>query len=128
MFSLLYTVHAFASERVTPKIKRCFKDKECRFVATSCSTPDPKMSFLVLDSVWKSFRDGDKDNLRELLKKKVKEANDKPEKYIRVSRKSPSYNTFLKNIRDMRSYSVVISYKKSRFGDLQQDEEIMVNY
>jgi hypothetical protein len=128
MFSLLHTVHVFASERVTPKIKKCLKEKECRFVVTSCSTPDPKISFLVLDSVWKSFRDGDKDHLRELLKKKIKEANNKPEKYIRVSKKSPSYDSFLKNIKDMRSYSVIISYKKSRFGDLQQDEEVMVNY
>jgi hypothetical protein len=126
--SLLCITYAIASERTTPKIKKCLKEKECRFVVTNASTPDPKMTFLILDKVWKLFRDGDKDHLREMLKKKVKEANNKPEKYVRVSKKSPSYETFIKNIKDMRSYSVIISYKISRFGDLQQDEEIMVNY
>jgi hypothetical protein len=125
---LIFVSYAIASERTTPEIKKCLKEKECRFVVTSLSTPDPKMTFLVLDKIWKLFRDGDKDHLREMLKKKVKEANDKPGKYVRVSKKSPSYETFIKNIKDMRSYSVIISYKKSPFGDLQQDEEIMVNY
>jgi hypothetical protein len=128
IFSLLCVVHAIASERINPKIKYCLKEKECRFIITGTSTPDPKMTFLVFDKVWKSFRDGDKDHLREVLKKKIREANNRPEKYIRVSRKSPSYDIFLKNIKDMRSYSVIISYKKSLHGGLQQDEEIMVNY
>ena len=128
IISLLCVVHGIASERTTPKIKKCLKEKECRFVVTGPSTPDPKMSFLVLDSVWKSFREGDKDHLREMLKKKIKEANDKPQKYVRVSKKSPSYEFFKKNIMNMRSYSVMLSYKKSHQGDLQQDDEIMVNY
>jgi hypothetical protein len=128
LFSLLCIVYVIASERTNPKIKSCLKEKECRFVITGPSTPDPKMSFLVLDSVWKSFRNGDKDHLREVLKKKIKETNYKPEKYVRVSRKSPSYDAILKNVREIRSYSVIISYKKSHQGDLQQDEEIMVNY
>ncbi|MCX5804443.1 MAG: hypothetical protein NT010_00035 [Proteobacteria bacterium] len=126
--SLIFIAHATASERITPKIRKCLKEKECRFVVTNPSTPDPKMSFLVLDKVWKSFHDGDRDHLREMLNKKIREANDKPEKYVRVSKKSPSYDAFLNNIKNMRSYSVLISYKKSRSGDLQQDEEIMVNY
>ncbi len=126
--SLLGFTNLIASEQRNAKIKRCLKEKECRFIITDPATPDPKMSFLVFDRVWKGFTDGDKNYLREVLKKKIKEARGRPEKYIRLSKKSSSYDTIKKNIRQMRSYSVVISYSKTRRDDLRQDEMVLVNY
>jgi hypothetical protein len=111
-----------------PKIKKCLKSKDCRFIVSGSATQEPKMSFLVVDKVWKTFRDRDKTELREMLKRKIKEANGKPEKYVNISKKAKNYDPMRVNIANMRSYSVFLSYGKTRKGDLQLDEEIMVNY
>jgi hypothetical protein len=62
------------------------------------------------------------------LKLKISDANEKPDKHVRVSKKAPSYDRLRKNIENMRSYSVFVSYGKDTKGNLQFDEEILVNY
>jgi hypothetical protein len=119
---------AAAKARANNKVSKCLKEKECLFFVSGSMTQDPKMSLLVLDKVWKTFLDKDRHDLREMLKKKIKEANDKPEKYVHVSKKAANYDTLKRNIQGMRSYSVFLSHGKDRKGVLGLDEEIMVNY
>lgn len=128
---LLYVVlygPATAAEPQNAKVKSCLKSKECAFIVSGAATDDPKMSFLVHDKVWKTFGYLDKEDLRRILRYKIEEANEKPGKYIHVSKKAPSYDAMERNIKNMRSYSVFVSYGKNRKGDLQLDEETMINW
>lgn len=120
--------HATAAEPQNAKVKMCLKSKECAFIISGAATDDPKMSFLVYDKVWKTFGFLDKEDLRRILRYKIEEANARPDKYIHVSKKSPSYDDMERNIKNMRSYSVFISYGKDRKGGLQLDEETMINW
>jgi hypothetical protein len=110
------------------KIRECLKSKNCKFVVTGTATEDPRMSFLVHDRVWKTFTDLDKYDLRRMLRARIREANGKPDKYVHVSKRAPSYERIKTNIENMQSYSVFVSHGKDKKGILQLDEEIMVNY
>lgn len=110
------------------KIKHCLKTKNCVFTVSGIATEEPRMSFVVEEKLWKTFTVFDKNELKHTLKAKITEANEKPDKYIHVSKKSPSYDRLRRNIENMRSYSVIISYGKTKKGDLQLDEEILINY
>jgi hypothetical protein len=90
-------------------------------------TSDPKMSFIVLEKTFKKFTDKDKNNLREILKRKIQDANSNPNKYVDIPATAPAYDMFLRNVRNMKSYSVILSEKKDKKG-LYIDKEIMVNY
>ncbi len=133
LFSLILLVALgrplFAAENYpNPKVKKCIKDKECQFVLSGASTQDPKMSFVVYEKVWKTFRDRDKDQLRDILKRRIEDARENPDKYMHTSKKAHRHDMMRVNVKNMRSYSVFLSYGKSRKGGLQMDEEIMVNY
>jgi hypothetical protein len=110
------------------KINDCLKEKNCKFIITGAATEDPKMSFLVQEKTWKVFTVLDRNDLKRILKAKITEANQKPDKYIHVSKKAPSYERLKRNIENMRSYSVFLSYGKNTKGNLQLDQEIMINY
>lgn len=111
-----------------PKIDKCLKTKNCLFFVFGSMTVDPKMSFLVMDKLWKTFDEKDKADLRAILKQKINEANSDPDKYIDIPKNAPLYNVIKPNIKNMRSYSIVLSHGKTSKGDLKIDEEIMVNY
>jgi len=110
------------------KINDCLKSKNCKFIVTGAATEDPRMSFLVQEKIWKTFTVLDKNDLKRILKTKISVANEKPDKHVHVSKKAPSYDRLRKNIENMRSYSVFLSYGKDTRGNLQLDEEILVNY
>lgn len=111
-----------------PKINDCLKTKNCKFIVTGAASEDPKMSFLVHEKTWQAFTSLDKHDLKRTLKAKISDANQKPDKYIHVSKKAPSYERLRRNIENMRSYSVFLSYGKNTKGNLQLDQEILVNY
>jgi hypothetical protein len=117
-----------ANAGANPKISKCLKERECLFFVSGSMTEEPKMSFLVLQKVWKTMLDRDRHELREMLKKRIKQANDKPGKFVHEPKKAPNYETQKRNIQNMRSYSVFLSYGKDRKGGLQLDQEIMVNF
>lgn len=124
-FSFVPPVHC---AKVNAKITDCLKTKNCKFIVTGTATEDPKMSFLVHEKTWQMFTSLDKTDLKRTLKAKIAEANQKPDKYIHVSKKAPSYERLKRNIENMRSYSVFLSYGKNSTGSLQLDQEILVNY
>jgi hypothetical protein len=123
--SVATAIHAV---KVNSKINDCLKSKNCKFIVTGTATEDPRMSFLVQDKIWKAFTVLDKNDLKRILKAKISEANEKPGKHVHISKKAPSYDRLRKNIENMRSYSVFLSYGKDSRGNLQLDEEILVNY
>jgi len=86
------------------------------------------MSFLVQEKIWKTLTVLDRNDLKRILKARIAEANEKPDKYVHLSKKAPSYDRLRKNIENMQSYSVFLSYGKDSKGNLQLDEEILVNY
>jgi hypothetical protein len=110
------------------KVNDCLRAKNCKFIVTGTATEDPRMSFLVQEKIWKTFTALDKNDLKRILKAKIADANEKPDKHIHVSKKAPSYERLKKNIENMRSYSVFLSYGKNTKGNLQLDQEILVNY
>jgi hypothetical protein len=110
------------------KIIDCLKTKNCKFIVTGAATEDPKMSFLVHQKTCQTFTALDKSDLKRTLKKKISDANQKPDKYIHVSKKAPSYERLKRNIENMRSYSVILSYGKNTQGNLQLDQEILMNF
>ena len=122
------TVHAVKGNKGNSKINGCLKSKSCKFIITGTATDDPRMSFLVQEKIWKTLTVLDKNDLKRILIAKISDANEKPDKYVHVSKKAPSYDRLRRNIENMRSYSVFLSYGKDTKGNLQLDEEILVNY
>jgi hypothetical protein len=127
-FFFLSNVCLVHAVRGNVKVNDCLKVKNCKFIVTSTATEDPKMSFLVHEKTWQTFTVLDKNDLKRILKAKITEANEKPDKYIHVSKKAPSYERLKRNIENMRSYSVLLSYGKNTKGNLQIDQEILINY
>jgi len=121
-------LHAFKGKMSNSKINGCLKSKSCKFIIAGAATEDPRMSFLVQEKIWKTFTVLDKNDLKRILKAKISDANEKPDKHVHVSKKAPSYERLRKNIENMRSYSVFLSYGKDTKGNLQMDEEILINY
>jgi hypothetical protein len=121
------TTHVNAG-RGNSKVNNCLKAKNCKFIVTGTAIEDPKMSFLVHEKTWKTFTALDKNDLKRILKAKIADANEKPDKHIHVSKKAPSYERLKKNIENMQSYSVFLSYNKNTKGNLQLDQEILINY
>ena len=108
-------------------INKCKKEKNCDFIVFGTGTSDPRMSFIVFEKVFNKFTDKDKKDLKEILKQKIKEANRNPNKYVDIPASAPAYGMFLNNIKNMKSYSVILSEKKDRKG-LFVDKETMINY
>ena len=128
ILSSVTALHAVRANKGNDKINGCLKAKSCKFIITGAATEDPRMSFLVQEKIWKTFTHLDKNDLKRILNLKISDANEKPDKHVRVSKKAPSYDRLRKKIENMRSYSVFVSYGKDTKGNLQLDEEILVNY
>jgi hypothetical protein len=128
MIVSLLSIAAVHAGKGNAKISNCLKTKSCKFIVVGTATEDPKMSFLVLEKIWKSFTTLDRNDLKRVLKAKITEANEKPERYIHLSKKAPSYDRLKRNVENMRSYSVFLSYGKNGKGNLQLDQEILINY
>ncbi|TAN40764.1 MAG: hypothetical protein EPN22_16835 [Nitrospirae bacterium] len=92
------------------KISNCLKNKDCIFMPFGEFTTNPRLSFLILEKLWLKFSDKDKSDARNILKEKIKEANDG------------------KEIRSIQSYSILLSRGKTKDGDLLIDKEIMMNF
>jgi hypothetical protein len=125
---VLVTANTVQAGHGNRKVNACLKAKECKFIVHGVASEDPRMSFLVQEKIWKTFTHLDKYDLKRILKGKIGEAHEKPDKYTYASKKSPSYESLKKNVENMRSYSVILSYGKDTRGHLQLDQEILVNY
>lgn len=128
VISCLWCIPQVHAVKGNTKINECLKAKNCKFIVTGAATDDPKMSFLVHEKNWQTFTALDKNDLKRTLKAKIADANQKPDKYVHVSKKAPSYERLKRNIENMRSYSVFLSYGKNNKGNLQLDREILINY
>jgi len=70
----------------------------------------------------------DKSDLRALLKKKIDHAKAQPEAYTTIPASAPFYRKALDNIRNTKSYSVILSRGQSPSGALYVDKEILVDF
>jgi hypothetical protein len=113
---------------VEEQVEQCLKSGACAFVIAEPASTDPRLTFLVLEKTWKKFRETDKAELRQILKKKVKEARMNPDKFSSVSKKSPAYDAVIRNLKNMRSYAVFVCYNKDREGRLLPAKEVLTNY
>ena len=86
------------------------------------------MSFIVAEEIWAVFDEKDKSDLRALLKKKIDHAKAQPEAYTTIPASAPFYRKALDNIRNTKSYSVILSRGQSPSGALYVDKEILVDF
>jgi hypothetical protein len=110
------------------KIEACLKSKKCVFQLRGEATANPVMSFIVAKEVWASFGEKEKDDLRTLLKEKMEQAKTKPELYTDIPASAPFYQKALSNIRNTRSYSIILSNSQGAGGALSVDNEILVDF
>ena len=110
------------------KINQCLKQKNCMYTVIGGFSADPSMAFVVLKKSWMSFSEKDKSDLKQALKIKINEARKNPDKFNGLSPSAPVYERVNSNIRNMHSYSVVLSNTKSSSGALMLDNEIMKNW
>ncbi|MCJ7600698.1 MAG: hypothetical protein MUO63_04245, partial [Desulfobulbaceae bacterium] len=122
---LLYTASAFAQQSPSnQKIDNCLRANKCAIDLRGEATANPVMSFIVIKEIWTSFDEKDKNDLRTLLKKKIEQAKAQPETYASIPSSAPFYRKALENIRNTKSYSVILSRGLSPRGALYVDEEI----
>ncbi len=110
------------------KINQCLKQKNCMYTIMGGFSSDPTMTFVVLKKNWISFSAKDKADLKLALKTKIDEARKNPDKYNTLNPSAPVYKRVNNNIRNMHSYSVILSGTKSSSGALMLDNEIMKNW
>jgi hypothetical protein len=108
-------------------IDECLKKHNCDFLVWGFATPDPAMTFVVLQDDWIKFSEQDKNDLRNILKQKIIEAKKNPNKYNTLNPSAPIYNKVNQNIVNMSSYSVILSGGKNN-GALLMDNEILRNF
>jgi hypothetical protein len=126
---LAFQATCFAQEiPVNTSISRCLLEKKCAFDLRGAATSEPIMSFIVLKEVWASFTDIDKSDLRTILRDKIKLAKSRPELFCTISPSAPFYRRALNNIRETKSYSVILSRGLSPRGELYVDETATVNF
>ncbi len=108
-------------------IDKCLEKHNCDFLVWGSVSPDPSMTFVVLQDDWIKFSEQDKNDLRNILKQKMIEAKKNPYKYNTLSPSAPIYNRANQNIMNMSSYSVILSGGKNN-GALLMDNEILRNF
>jgi hypothetical protein len=110
------------------KIDNCLKSNKCAVQLRGEATANPVMSFIVAEEIWATFDEKDKNDVRILLKKKIEQAKARPEAYTEIPASAPFYRKALDNIRNTKSYSVILSRSQSSSGALSIDKEILVDF
>jgi hypothetical protein len=110
------------------KIDNCLKANKCAVQLRGEATTTPVMSFIVAEEIWAAFDEKDKSDVRILLKKKIEQAKAQPGAYTDIPASAPFYRKALDNIRNTKSYSVILSRDQSSSGALSVDEEIPVDF
>lgn len=110
------------------KVDNCLKANRCAVQLRGEATANPVMSFIVVEEIWASFDEKDKSDVRTLLKKKIEQAKAQPETYTEIPASAPFYRKALENIRNTKSYSVILSRGQSPSGALFVDKEILVDF
>jgi hypothetical protein len=126
---LLFTRSAFAQQSPSnQKIANCLKANKCAVQLRGEATTNPVMSFIIAEEIWTSFDEKDKSDVRALLKKKIEQAKVQPEAYTKIPASALFYRKALENIRNTKSYSVILSKGQSSGGALSVDKEILVDF
>ena len=115
---------AFAQQ--TPsnqKIDNCLKTNKCVVQLRGEATPNPVMSFIVAEEIWAIFDEKDKSEVRTLLKLKIEQAKAQPGAFTEIPAPAPFYRKALDNIRNTKSYSVILSRGQSASGALSVDKD-----
>src|SRR5262245_18517538 len=119
---LLFVESVFAQQSPTnQKINKCLKANKCAVQLRGEATASPVMSFIVAEEIWATFDEKDKNDVRILLKKKIEQAKVQPGAYTDIPASAPFYSKALDNIRNTKSYSVILSRKRSSSGALSID-------
>jgi hypothetical protein len=126
---LLFVGSVFAQQSPSnQKIDNCLKANKCAVQLRGEATASPVMSFIVVEEIWAAFDEKDKNDVRTLLKKKIEQARVQPGAYTDIPASAPFYSKALANIRNTRSYSVILSRGQSPRGALFVDKEILVDF
>jgi hypothetical protein len=126
---LLFGGGVFAQQSPSnQKIDNCLKSNKCAVQLRGEATANPVMSFIVAEEIWAAFDEKDKNDVRILLKKKIEHAKVQPETYTDIPASAPFYRKALDNIRNTKSYSVILSRGRSSSGALSIDKEILVDF
>ena len=110
------------------KIDDCLKSNKCIIQLRGEATANPVMSFIVAKEVWAVFDEKDKGAVRTLLKHKIEQAKAQPGAFTDILASAPVYRKALENIRNTKSYSVILSRGQSSSGALSVDTEILVDF
>jgi len=110
------------------KIDNCLKANKCTVQLRGEATANPVMSFIVAEEIWAAFDEKDKSDMRTLLKEKIEQAKAQPGTYTGIPASAPFYSKALNNIRNTRSYSVILSKGQRASGALSVDEEILIDF
>ena len=110
------------------QIEDCLRIGKCIFQLRGEATPQPKMSFIVLDEIYNSFGTIHYNIVRSKLRSEIFKAQRSPENYANTPKSAPYYQTALKNIRSTSDYSIIISRGLSQTGSLNISEEIKYNF
>jgi hypothetical protein len=110
------------------KIDNCLKANKCAVQLRGEATANPVMSFIVAEEIWATFDEKDKNDVRILLKNKIEQAKAQPGVYTDIPASAPFYRKALDNIRNTKSYSVILSRGQSASGALSVDKEILVDF
>jgi hypothetical protein len=126
---LFFAGSAFAQQSPSnQKIDNCLKANKCAVQLRGEATANPVMSFIVAEETWAAFDEKDKSDVRLLLKQKIEQAKTQPGAYTEIPASAPFYRKALENIRNTKSYSVILSRGQSASGALSVDKEILVDF
>ena len=126
---LFFAGSAFAQQSPSnQKIDNCLKANKCAVQLRGEATANPVMSFMVAEETWAAFDEKDKSDVRLLLKQKIEQAKTQPGAYTDIPASAPFYRKALENIRNTKSYSVILSRGQSSSGALSVDKEILVDF
>lgn len=120
---------AFAQQAPSnQKIDNCLKTNKCVVQLRGEATANPVMAFIVAEEIWATFDEKDKNEVRTLLKLKIEQAKAQPGAFTEIPASAPFYRKALDNIRNTKSYSVILSRGQSASGALSVDKEILVDF
>lgn len=126
---LLFIGSVFAQQPPSnQKIDNCLEANKCAVHLRGEATANPVMSFIVAEEIWTAFDEKGKNDIRILLKKKIEQAKVQPGVYTDIPASTPFYSKALDNIRNTKSYPVILSRSQSSSGALSIDKEILVDF
>lgn len=109
-------------------IEKCINEGNCLFQLRGEATNDPNMTFIVLSDIWYSFGENHIEILRQMLKSKINEASINPEYYVSIPSTSSFYPIAIDNVKNTKSYSIILSHGLSPQNTLYVDETILTNF